>query len=65
MPVASLDREVEFIDLKERVEAVTKVFSDNPGPLSCEQLAESLMRCFGFSKVEVLEDGENGAVAEQ
>lgn len=32
------------------------------GPMSCEMIAEELIREFGLSACEVSEDGENGAI---
>lgn len=62
------NREVEFIQLKHKVAAylgekywspVGKCFDF--GDMSCEMIAKELIREFGFDRVTVDEDGENGA----
>ncbi len=64
--VAHQDREVEFILLKRRVEAeIQKVLAEQPTEQwSCEAWALYLWRELGLDRVEVSEDGENGAVVE-
>lgn len=60
------DRDVEFIAFKR--EMIDYITFNNPSvPVdlindSCETIAEKLLKKFGLSKCEVLEDGENGAV---
>jgi hypothetical protein len=67
--VSNLNREIEFIGLKHKVQewCVARFgglgygkFSSN---LSCEHMAQLILREFDASQVEVFEDGENGAVA--
>jgi hypothetical protein len=65
LDVSHADRDVEFIDLKERVAGWAREVFAEPGPFSCEQIAEALIHQFRFARVEVLEDGENGAVVER
>jgi len=57
------DRDIEIIVFKRAVIACLDAhFPDRDmGSLSCEQLAEFLLKEFGASWVKVLEDGENGA----
>lgn len=64
--VSHNDRDVEIIWLKRQMEEF--VYSDligddgyDLGSLSCEDIAEILIKNFGLSACEVLEDGENGA----
>lgn len=62
------NRDIEFITLKERVQ---KYISEgwhlqNLGIMSCEKMAVTLLDIFPeLVKVEVSEDGENGAVVEK
>lgn len=59
--VYNANRELEFIKFKRTVEAFAKdkyTRSDE----SCEMMAQGLLEMFHFAAVEVLEDGENGAV---
>jgi 6-pyruvoyl-tetrahydropterin synthase len=60
------DRDVEFILLRRAVEAeiarVQAVLDD--GTWSCERWAAHLLTAFKAVRVEVNEDGENGAVVE-
>lgn len=64
--VSHNDRDTEIImfkrDMQEYIRAMTQLDS-NIGRMSCEDIAERLMTKFGCSLVEVLEDGENGAIA--
>jgi hypothetical protein len=65
------DRDVEFICLKEDMEAwLFETFSEGSGPLnlgacSCERLAEMLMLRFDLASCWVYEDGENGGGVER
>lgn len=65
------DREIEFINFKRKIlEYVVIPFGISSkdknersvGTMSCEDLAEKILKKFKLSKCEVLEDGENGAV---
>lgn len=72
--VSDLDREIEFFDIKDEIIAfIDKEFS-NPsipshmvdfGSLSCEHIATLLLKSFSASKVEVSEDGLDGAIVER
>ena len=61
------DRDIEFIQLTHTVVAYLKNrYADqydvcNFGAMSCEMIAKELIREFGFDRVTVDEDGENGA----
>lgn len=60
------NRDVEFIILKRSVESFINSNWNKkylPGT-SCEDMAETLLLKFEASKVEVSEDGENGAMLE-
>ncbi len=61
------DRDVEFILLKRAVEQeiVTIGKEEDTGTWSCERWASELLRRMQLDKVEVSEDGENGAVVER
>lgn len=61
------DREVEFIELKERCEAwaVERARAADVCGWSCETWAKEIAAVFGFYRVEVSEDGENGALVEE
>lgn len=63
IPVSHNDREIEFIDMKNKVEAYVKANYANKdlGTKSCEQIAEELYTQFSASYVSVLEDNENGS----
>lgn len=63
------DRDVEFIWLKHQIQdyLVTKYFDTtlklcNFGGMSCEMIGKELGDKFKLSRVEVNEDGENGAI---
>lgn len=60
------DRDVEFIMLKHQIENyLSTVYSTHEfGAKSCEMLGRELMEQFDLYKVEVNEDGENGAIVE-
>lgn len=65
--VAELDREIEFIDFKHRIEQYIKGRWEQKdgvvffGDSSCEMIAVDLLEHFKASEVKVMEDGENGA----
>jgi len=63
VPVNHDNRDVEFIMLKQSVEAWLDVNGYLRGRFeeSCEQIAIRLANAFSASQVEVSEDGENGA----
>ena len=63
------DRDIEFIKLKHEMQlAIENEFYDRDkricdfGASSCEHIAEMLIKNYGLSSCEVLEDGENGAI---
>lgn len=56
------DRDVEIIKFKRELwEHLRSSYGGELGAMSCEMLAEDLVRRFGLSYCSVLEDGENGA----
>jgi hypothetical protein len=61
--VTHADRDVEIIQLKERVEATLAGLATNGdfGFMSCEMIASAIIELCGVDRCEVLEDGENGA----
>lgn len=60
------DREVEFFDLKRRLdEYINDEFREGRFGFSCEIIAELILDEFNASWVEVSEDGENGAIVEK
>jgi hypothetical protein len=66
--VTHSDRDTEFIMLKHALVAHFNSYT-NPntklcvfGSMSCEMIAEELIRAFELSKCEVSEDNENGAI---
>lgn len=62
--VTHSDRDVEIILFKQEVLRKLEVSFGRPGDLgamSCEMLAEHLLKEHGCVSVEVLEDNENGA----
>ena len=64
--VSHTDRDVEIIMFKREVEEFVKsqIPRDlNMGRVSCEDIAVSILKRFDCEFVEVLEDGENGAIA--
>lgn len=72
--VSELDREIEFFDMKGKVlRYLDMAYRDYSRPydmldfgsMSCEQIADSLLRIFKASKVEVSEDGLDGAIVER
>ena len=69
--VSELDREREFVCIKHTVRDFLhqKFFTEkyqccNFNSLSCEAIAQLLIEEFHFCRVEVSEDGENGAILE-
>ena len=65
----ALDREIEIIDLKHRIDLFLETVFPNKinglpdmGTTSCELLCHILYDHFGAEKVVVSEDGENGAI---
>lgn len=63
------DRDTEFIMLKHKIQNylfgtyydyATKMFRF--GTMSCEMIGRELMEKFQLSRIEVVEDGENGAI---
>ena len=66
MAVQHNDRDIEFITLRgELVRAVKAKLVDAKavvGTWSCEQWAQWMVDTFALNRVEVSEDGENGAV---
>lgn len=65
--VDHLDRAVEFIMLKWALQSAVLQWLETEDTLtwSCEHWAAALMQAFGLQRVEVSEDGENGAILEQ
>lgn len=60
--VSHANRDIEFFDLKERVEKyIADNWKDRPFEHSCEYIAQALALNFNAISVEVSEDGENGA----
>lgn len=61
--VLLLDREIEFTELKRKVDDLLTTYSgyDNRFDHSCEQLAEIILVKMDMDYVTVSEDGENGA----
>jgi hypothetical protein len=60
--VSHSDRDVEIILFKrEVISHLCHKFRGDLGSWSCEMLAEYLLKEFGCTSVEVLEDNENGA----
>jgi light-regulated signal transduction histidine kinase (bacteriophytochrome) len=61
--VTGSDREIEFIDFKHQVTRYLRDFYEHKTfSLSCEHIAEDIMRFFDCDKVYVFEDDENGAM---
>jgi len=70
-PVTHSDRDKEFIMLKRDVlEYINSIYYNTStrvcefGPMSCEMLAEDILKVFSADWVEVWEDDENGARVE-
>jgi hypothetical protein len=68
MNVHHSDRDLEFIMVKHRLQALVGCFGFDLGRLSCEQMAYEILKYAVVDlartevEVEVTEDGENGAV---
>ena len=63
--VETLDREIEFIQLKEQMLAYCRTRyekTEEPFEFSCEQIAEELSDTFQLASCAVSEDDENGAI---
>lgn len=58
------DRDIEIIMLKRKVEQHCRSQYANAGTKSCETIAREILQQFDLDMVQVLEDGENGAVVE-
>lgn len=72
--VDELDRELEFFDVKDKIISfIEHEFSSDEipshmvdfGAMSCEHIATLLLNAFNASKVEVSEDGLDGAIVER
>lgn len=63
--VSHLDRDIEIIRYKRRISEHLHNKYGSPccdfGSMSCEMIAEELLRTFSLDYCSVLEDGENGA----
>ena len=65
--VSHLDRDIEIIRFKRDLET----YCDSLKPIikeqgwSCEMIASDILKNFECDSVEVLEDGENGAIVEK
>jgi len=56
------DRDIEIIAFKSTIKQfLRQQYGGSFGSMSCEMIARALMREFGLSYCQVLEDGENGA----
>lgn len=66
-PVKHNDRDIEFIHMKDKVNAFIKNKYDSKfiGTVSCEDIAQTLLEKFHASYVRVMEDNENGAEIEK
>lgn len=62
--VKHVDRDIEFITLKNKLMAYAKAWAPHATEWSCETWALRMMRSFNLSRVTVSEDGENGAIVE-
>lgn len=60
--VEDLDREIEIIQFKHQILDYLNEYNHNFDTLSCEQIAMAVGNKFEADAVEVLEDGENGAL---
>ena len=68
--VSHSDRDIEFIETKWKVEDYIKNRWDSSQArprtgVSCEMIAEDLLEHFDAFRVEISEDGENGAIVER
>ena len=60
--VTHADRDIEFIELRERVDVwIKERQQQDSATMSCEHWAIAIAEQFDFDAVEVNEDGENGA----
>ena len=63
MEVTHDNRDIEFINLKDEVNSfIFDVYYNQTFPDSCEMIAQDIAEHFGFDRVEVLEDNENGGI---
>ena len=62
--VTHLDRDVEFIELKNKLQDfITRTWPGGQlGSISCEMIATHILSNFGGERCDVSEDGENGAL---
>lgn len=60
--VEHMDRQIEIIALRRRIEEYCYEHFRGPHILSCEMMAQKLLAHFLLSTCQVLEDNENGAV---
>ena len=60
------DRDVEFFMFKNEVDSFIRgnLWNQDLGAMSCEMIATKLLEIFKACKVEISEDGENGAVVQ-
>jgi hypothetical protein len=63
--VSHNDRDIEFILLKRAIAATIEKMKSQSINWSCETWAENILEAHGLDKVEVSEDGENGAIVER
>lgn len=66
--VAHDDRDIEFIRKKSEVERALReegFYDGNLGAMSCEMIADWMIKRFGACYVRVMEDNENGAEVEK
>lgn len=66
VPVTHNDRDVEFVSLRRDAErwCRTRAASSETHTWSCETWCKQLLTQFKAARVEVSEDGENGAILE-
>lgn len=63
--VTELDREIEFIGLRNRMLLYSeRKFGGDPTAMSCEMMAADLLEHFHLCYCCVMEDGENGGEVE-
>lgn len=63
--VSHNDRDVEFILLKRAILETIELLKPSSITWSCETWAQKILEAHSLDKVEVSEDGENGAVVER
>jgi hypothetical protein len=56
------DRDIEIIQFKKAINEYLGSYGGKLGSISCEELAERLIKEFHLSSCKVLEDNENGAI---